>query len=113
MHYKTCLFCNTTIKEYWWRTNLGLAVNVLGEIIRLLTIVTAGQQLVMSRIYRFVQHLDYYDFFIWSISIQIMLYIFSERIPYDQELIGISWGVNSMYIRRKSGFTDRQPLPPM
>ncbi|KAK4373455.1 hypothetical protein RND71_008839 [Anisodus tanguticus] len=100
------------LKEYWWISNLGLALVVLGEIIRKLAIVTAGRafthlikvyheedhQLVTDGIYRFVRHPGYCGFFIWSIGTQIMLCnaistvgfavvvwkFFSGRIPYEE-----------------------------
>ncbi|XP_059291098.1 protein-S-isoprenylcysteine O-methyltransferase A-like isoform X1 [Lycium ferocissimum] len=100
------------LKEYWWISNLGLALVVLGEIIRKLAIVTAGRafthlikvyheedhQLVTDGIYRFVRHPGYCGFFIWSVGTQIMLCnpistvgfavvvwkFFSSRIPYEE-----------------------------
>ncbi|CAN4080895.1 unnamed protein product [Withania somnifera] len=100
------------LKEFWWISNLGLTMVVLGEIIRKLAIVTAGRafthlikvyheddhQLVTNGIYRFVRHPGYCGFFIWSIGTQIMLCnpistigftvvvwkFFSRRIPYEE-----------------------------
>ncbi|KAK3033692.1 hypothetical protein RJ639_033916 [Escallonia herrerae] len=100
------------LKEYWYISNLGLAMVVIGEIIRKLAIITAGQafthlikisheehhKLVTHGVYRFVRHPGYCGFFIWSIGTQIMLcnpistvvfafvvwQFFSQRIPYEE-----------------------------
>lgn len=100
------------LKEYWWISNLGLTLVVIGEFIRKLAIITAGQafthlikvhhdehhELVTRGIYRFIRHPGYCGFFIWSIGTQIMLvnpisivgfavtlwYFFSRRIPYEE-----------------------------
>nr|GMD29456.1 protein-S-isoprenylcysteine O-methyltransferase A-like isoform X2 [Ipomoea batatas] len=100
------------IKEHWWISNLGLAMVVIGEIIRKLAIVTAGQsfthlikiyheehhRLVTHGIYRYVRHPSYCGFLIWSVGTQIMLCnpistiafaivvwrFFYVRIPYEE-----------------------------
>lgn len=100
------------LKEHWWASNFGLAMVVIGEIIRKLAIITAGRafthlikiyheehhSLVTHGIYRFVRHPGYSGFLIWSIGTQIMLCnpisavafavvvwrFFSQRIPYEE-----------------------------
>lgn len=100
------------LKEYWWVSNLGLALVLIGELIRKMAIITAGQsfthlikiyheehhKLITHGIYRFVRHPGYAGFFIWSVSTQIMLCnpistigfavvvwrFFAERIPYEE-----------------------------
>ncbi|KAI8002581.1 Protein-S-isoprenylcysteine O-methyltransferase B [Camellia lanceoleosa] len=100
------------LKEYWWISNLGLVMVVIGEIIRKVAIVTAGQafthrikiyheehhKLVTSGVYRFARHPGYCGFFIWSVGTQIMVCnplstiaftivvwsFFAERIPYEE-----------------------------
>ncbi|KAL6970798.1 protein-S-isoprenylcysteine O-methyltransferase [Sarracenia purpurea var. burkii] len=99
-------------KEYWWISNLGLLMIVIGEIIRKAAIITAGQsfthliriyheehhKMVTHGVYRFVRHPSYSGFFIWSIGTQIMLCnpistiafavvvwnFFARRIPYEE-----------------------------
>ena len=100
------------LKEHWWISNVGLATVIIGEFIRKLAIITAGQafthliktyheehhKLVTHGVYRLVRHPGYCGFFIWSIGTQIMLCnpistvafalvvwrFFSERIPYEE-----------------------------
>lgn len=100
------------LKEYWWISNLGLAMVVIGETIRKMAIVTAGRafshlikvhheehhRLVTHGIYGFVRHPGYCGFFIWSVGTQIMLLnpiciiafavvvwkFFAGRIPYEE-----------------------------
>ncbi|KAH9604658.1 hypothetical protein KSS87_007085 [Heliosperma pusillum] len=104
-------FC-PELKEYWWISNLGLALIVIGEIIRKMAIVTAGRsfthlikvqreehhKLITHSIYAFVRHPSYLGFWVWSIGTQIMLLnpisttafavvvwrFFSGRIPYEE-----------------------------
>ncbi|XP_031473705.1 probable protein-S-isoprenylcysteine O-methyltransferase isoform X1 [Nymphaea colorata] len=100
------------LKEQWWVSNLGLALVVIGELIRKVAVITAGNafthniriyyqenhQLVTDGIYRFVRHPGYCGFFIWAIGTQIMLCnpicivgftfvtwcFFSRRIRYEE-----------------------------
>lgn len=100
------------IKEYWWISNFGLAMVVVGEVIRKLGIITAGQafthiirvrqeehhKLITHGIYRFIRHPGYCGFLIWSVGTQIMLCnpisiiafttvvwrFFANRIPYEE-----------------------------
>ncbi|XP_011012308.1 PREDICTED: protein-S-isoprenylcysteine O-methyltransferase B-like isoform X1 [Populus euphratica] len=100
------------LKEYWWISNLGLVMVIIGEITRKLAIVTAGQafthlikvhheeqhNLITHGVYRFVRHPSYTGFLIWSVGTQIMLCnpisiigfaivvwrFFSQRIPYEE-----------------------------
>uniref|UniRef100_A0A5B7B0Q5 Protein-S-isoprenylcysteine O-methyltransferase n=1 Tax=Davidia involucrata TaxID=16924 RepID=A0A5B7B0Q5_DAVIN len=100
------------LKEHWWISNFGLAMVVIGEIIRKTAILTAGQafthlikiyheehhKLVTHGVYRFVRHPGYCGFFIWSVGTQIMLcnpistiafaivvwQFFSKRIPSEE-----------------------------
>ncbi|KAK2984291.1 hypothetical protein RJ640_003850 [Escallonia rubra] len=108
------------LKEYWYISNLGLAMVAIGEIIRKLAILTAGQafthlikisheehhKLVTHGVYRFVRHPGYCGFFIWSIGTQIMLcnpistvvfafvvwQFFSQRIPYEEYFLSQFFG---------------------
>lgn len=100
------------LKEYWWISNLGLAMVIIGEIIRKVAIITAGRafthlikihhdehhMLVTHGIYGFVRHPGYCGFFIWSVGSQVMLLnpictfafavvvwkFFAGRIPYEE-----------------------------
>ncbi|KAJ6366004.1 hypothetical protein OIU77_002554 [Salix suchowensis] len=100
------------LKEYWWISNLGLVMVIIGEITRKLAIVTAGQafthlikvnhedqhNLITHGVYRFVRHPSYTGFLIWSVGTQIMLCnpistigfaivvwrFFAQRIPYEE-----------------------------
>ncbi|KAH7536643.1 hypothetical protein FEM48_Zijuj03G0006300 [Ziziphus jujuba var. spinosa] len=100
------------LKEHWWVSNMGLALVVIGEIIRKLAIITAGRsfthlirtshvehhKLVTHGIYKFVRHPGYCGFLIWAVGTQIMLcnplstiafaYVvwrfFAQRIPYEE-----------------------------
>lgn len=100
------------LKEHWVISDLGLVLVVIGEIIRKLAILTAGQafthlikvyhdehhQLITHGIYSFVRHPGYCGFFIWSVGTQIMLCnpvstvvfaivvwnFFVKRIPYEE-----------------------------
>nr|KYP51104.1 Protein-S-isoprenylcysteine O-methyltransferase B [Cajanus cajan] len=98
--------------EQWVISNLGLALVVIGEIIRKMGILTAGKafthlikiyhedhhQLITHGIYRYIRHPGYCGFLIWSIGTQIMLCnpistfafaavvwrFFAQRIPYEE-----------------------------
>ncbi|XP_002531593.2 protein-S-isoprenylcysteine O-methyltransferase A isoform X2 [Ricinus communis] len=100
------------LKEDWWVSNLGLALVIIGELIRKMAIITAGRafthlikiyheehhKLITSGVYRFVRHPGYCGFFIWSVGTQIMLcnpistiafavvvwLFFADRIPYEE-----------------------------
>ena len=100
------------MKEYWWISNLGLVVVIVGEIMRKAAIITAGysfthlirtnreenHRLITHGIYRFIRHPAYCGFFIWSVGTQIMLcnpistigfaivvwHFFAQRIPYEE-----------------------------
>lgn len=100
------------LKEYWWVSNTGLAMVVIGEVIRKMAIITAGRafthlikvhheehhQLITHGVYRFIRHPGYFGFLIWSVGTQIMLcnpismvafvivvwHFFTERIPYEE-----------------------------
>ncbi|PIA47189.1 hypothetical protein AQUCO_01400105v1 [Aquilegia coerulea] len=75
------------MKEYWWISNIGLCLVLIGEVIRKLAIITAGRafthmirtrhddhhQLITHGIYRYIRHPGYCGFFIWAIGIQIMI----------------------------------------
>ncbi|CAK7337852.1 unnamed protein product [Dovyalis caffra] len=100
------------LKEYWWISNLGLVMVIIGEVIRKLAIITAGRafthlikvyheehhDLITHGVYRFVRHPSYTGFLIWSVGTQIMLCnpistigfaivvwrFFAQRIPYEE-----------------------------
>lgn len=100
------------LKEHWVISNLGLVLVVIGEVIRKMSIITAGQsfthlirvypderhRLITHGIYRFIRHPGYCGFFIWSVGTQIMLCnpistigfavvvwnFFARRIPYEE-----------------------------
>ncbi|GMY37479.1 protein-S-isoprenylcysteine O-methyltransferase A isoform X1 [Fagus crenata] len=108
------------LKEHWWVSNLGLAMVIVGEIIRKTAIITAGQsfthhirisqeehhKLITHGIYRCVRHPGYCGFFIWSVGTQIMLCnpistiafaivvwrFFAQRIPYEEYFLGQFFG---------------------
>ncbi|KAG2574484.1 probable protein-S-isoprenylcysteine O-methyltransferase [Panicum virgatum] len=100
------------VKEYWFVSNIGLLMVLIGEIIRKLAVVTAGRafthviriyhedqhQLITHGVYRFMRHPGYSGFLIWAVGTQVMLcnpvstvaftYVlwrfFSKRIPYEE-----------------------------
>ncbi|KAE9452861.1 hypothetical protein C3L33_15240, partial [Rhododendron williamsianum] len=100
------------LKEHWWISSIGLAMLVMGEVIRKMAIIIAAQafthlikiyhedhhKLVTSGVYSFVRHTGYCGFFIWSIGTQIMLgnpistvafavvvwNLFARQIPYEE-----------------------------
>ncbi|XP_008366968.2 protein-S-isoprenylcysteine O-methyltransferase A-like isoform X1 [Malus domestica] len=100
------------LKEHRWVSNLGLAMVIIGEIIRKMAIITAGKsfthlirthasehhRLITNGVYRVVRHPGYCGFFIWSVGTQIMLCnpvstiafalvvwrFFAQRIPYEE-----------------------------
>ncbi|KAJ8769866.1 hypothetical protein K2173_008948 [Erythroxylum novogranatense] len=99
------------LKEHWWISNTGLAMVLIGEIIRKMAIITAGRaftylikikreehhKLITHGVYQFVRHPGYCGFLIWSVGTQIMLcnpistvafaivvwHFFAERILYE------------------------------
>ncbi|XP_021897013.1 protein-S-isoprenylcysteine O-methyltransferase B-like isoform X2 [Carica papaya] len=100
------------LKEYWWISNFGLLMVIIGEIIRKMAIITAGQsfthlikvhheeshKLITHGVYRFMRHPSYCGFFVWSVGTQVMLCnplstivfalvvwrFFAKRIPYEE-----------------------------
>lgn len=119
------------LKEHWWISNFGLAMLVIGEVMRKMAIITAGRafthlikiyhedhhQLVTSGVYSFVRHPGYCGFFIWSIGSQIMLCnpistvafavvvwnFFAKRIPYEEFFLRQFFGSEyDEYARRVS-----------
>ncbi|XP_057460266.1 LOW QUALITY PROTEIN: protein-S-isoprenylcysteine O-methyltransferase B-like [Actinidia eriantha] len=100
------------LKEYWWVSNMGLVMVVIGEIIRKMAIITAGRafthlikiyheehhDLVTHGVYGYFRHPGYCGFLIWSIGTQVMLCnpvstfafaivvwsFFAKRIPYEE-----------------------------
>ena len=134
-HYLLALMCSLLeyfleiflfpgLKEFWWISNLGFAMVVIGEIIRKLAILTASQafthtirihrdeqhKLVTCGIYRFVRHPGYSGFLIWSVGTQVMLCnpistvafavvvwkFFADRIPYEEHFLRRFFG--SQYV---------------
>ncbi|XP_004515240.1 protein-S-isoprenylcysteine O-methyltransferase A-like [Cicer arietinum] len=109
------------LKEHWVISDSGLFLVVIGEVIRKMAIVTAGQsfthmirvrpderhRLVTHGIYRFIRHPGYCGFFIWSVSTQIMLCnpistigfavvvwkFFASRIPYEEYFLRQFFGI--------------------
>ncbi|XP_044490343.1 protein-S-isoprenylcysteine O-methyltransferase B isoform X2 [Mangifera indica] len=87
MEYFVEIFFFPGLKEYWWISYIGLAMVIIGEIIRKLAIITAGQafthlievhheehhKLVTHGVYSCVRHPGYCGFLIWSVGTQIML----------------------------------------
>ncbi|KAJ1410161.1 Protein-S-isoprenylcysteine O-methyltransferase [Sesbania bispinosa] len=100
------------LKEHWVISDTGLALVVIGEIIRKVAIITAGRsfthlirvyhderhQLITHGIYGFIRHPGYCGFLLWSVGTQIMLCnpistigfavvvwnFFAKRIPYEE-----------------------------
>ncbi|ESW24607.1 hypothetical protein PHAVU_004G144800 [Phaseolus vulgaris] len=100
------------IKEHWVISDLGLALVVIGEIVRKLGIITAGtafthlikiyhddnHKLITNGIYSYIRHPGYCGFLVWSVGTQIMLCnpisliafaavvwrFFAKRIPYEE-----------------------------
>ncbi|GAB2292020.1 protein-S-isoprenylcysteine O-methyltransferase [Dionaea muscipula] len=101
-----------SLKEYWWLSNIGLAMVLAGEIIRKMAILTAGRsfthlikiyyedhhKLITRGIYGFIRHPGYCGFLVWSIGTQVMLlnpicivafavivwHFFARRISYEE-----------------------------
>ena len=110
------------LKEHLWVSNLGLAMVVMGEIVRKLAIVTAGRsfthlikvyhednhKLVTNGVYGFVRHPSYCGFLIWSVGTQIILcnpistigfavvvwQFFAKRIPYEEYFLRQFFGAD-------------------
>ncbi|GAB2267989.1 protein-S-isoprenylcysteine O-methyltransferase [Dionaea muscipula] len=118
-----------SLKEYWWLSSVGLAMIVIGEIIRKMAILTAGRsfthliriyreenhKLVTHGIYGFIRHPSYCGFLIWSVGTQVMLLnpvcvvafavivwrFFAQRIPYEEYLLRQFFGAEyEQYARR-------------
>ncbi|XP_054822975.1 protein-S-isoprenylcysteine O-methyltransferase A-like [Prosopis cineraria] len=117
------------LKEQWIVSNLGLAMVLIGELIRKIAIITAGQafthlirirhdehhQLITHGIYKFIRHPGYCGFLIWSIGIQIMLCnplstiafaivvwnFFAKRIPYEEYYLRQFFGAQYREYARK------------
>ncbi|KAL3654076.1 protein-S-isoprenylcysteine O-methyltransferase [Castilleja foliolosa] len=119
------------MKEHWLISNTGLALVIVGEIIRILAIITAGRSfthlikryhedhhaLITHGIYKFVRHPGYCGFFIWSVGTQVMLCnplatvafalvvwrFFQERIPYEEFFLRQFFGLDyEEYARQTS-----------
>ncbi|CAM8971310.1 unnamed protein product [Rhodiola kirilowii] len=108
------------MKSYWWGSNFGLVMVVIGEIIRKLAIITAGKAfthlikrrqeqhhtLVTHGVYKSVRHPGYSGFLIWSVGTQVMLcnpistavfsgviwQFFATRIPYEEYYLQAFFG---------------------
>ncbi|XP_052117231.1 protein-S-isoprenylcysteine O-methyltransferase B isoform X1 [Arachis duranensis] len=119
------------LKEYWVISNVGLAIVVIGEVIRKLAILTAGHafthlirthrhddhRLVTHGIYGFMRHPGYSGFFIWSVGTQIMLCnpisvvafavvvwrFFAKRIPYEEYFLRRFFGRDYKEYAKKVG----------
>ncbi|WOL18308.1 protein-S-isoprenylcysteine O-methyltransferase A isoform X1 [Canna indica] len=118
-----------SLKEYWWVSDIGLLMMLVGEVIRKAAIITAGQsfthmirkyhddqhKLVTHGIYRFIRHPGYCGFFIWAVGTQVMLCnplcviafivvlwrFFSTRIPYEEFFLRQFFGLQyAEYARR-------------
>ncbi|WCJ36076.1 Protein-S-isoprenylcysteine O-methyltransferase A [Euphorbia peplus] len=129
LEYLVEFFLFPGLKEYWWVSNTGLALVVIGEFIRKLAIITAGQsfthlikvhheehhKLITNGIYRFIRHPGYCGFFIWSVGTQIMMCnplstiafalvvwrFFADRIPYEEYFLRQFFGAQyDEYARR-------------
>ena len=118
------IFLFPGLKEFWWISNLGLAMVVIGEIIRKIAILTASQafthtirihhdeqhKLVTCGIYRFLRHPGYCGCLIWAIGTQVMLCnpistvaiavivwkFFADRIAYEEHFLRQFFG--SQYV---------------
>ncbi|XP_047317990.1 protein-S-isoprenylcysteine O-methyltransferase B-like [Impatiens glandulifera] len=103
------------LKDNWWISYLGLVMVIIGEIIRKLAILTAGQsfthlirvlhdrrhEFVTHGIYSFVRHPGYSGFLVWSVGTQVMMCspvstvafavvvwnFFAKRIPYEERFL--------------------------
>ncbi|KAG9456333.1 hypothetical protein H6P81_000841 [Aristolochia fimbriata] len=117
------------LKEHWWISNTGLAMILIGEIIRKAAIGTArqafthlikiyyedGHELVTEGIYRYMRHPGYSGFFIFATGTQVMLCnplctiafavvtwkFFSRRIPYEEFFLKQFFGVQYIEYARK------------
>ncbi|XP_042485172.1 protein-S-isoprenylcysteine O-methyltransferase B-like [Macadamia integrifolia] len=112
------------LKEYWWVSNTGFVLMVIGEVIRKSGILTAGRafthmirirredhkNLVTHGIYGSIRHPGYCGFFIWATGTQVMLCnpfctvgfilvlwrFFSERINFEEHYLRKFFG--SQYV---------------
>ncbi|MED6157533.1 protein-S-isoprenylcysteine O-methyltransferase [Stylosanthes scabra] len=119
------------LKEYWVISNAGLAMVLIGEVIRKLAILTAGHafthlirtyrlddhHLITHGVYRFMRHPGYSGFLIWSVGTQIMLCnpisvvafvvivwrFFARRIPYEEYFLRQFFGRDYQEYARKVG----------
>ncbi|KAG2707908.1 hypothetical protein I3843_05G152500 [Carya illinoinensis] len=124
------------LKEPWWLSNSGLAIVIIGEVIRKAAIITAGQafthhikvyheehhKLITHGIYRFIRHPGYCGFIIWSVGTQIMLCnpistiafaiivwrFFAQRIPYEEYFLRQFFG--SQYVEYAQGVPSGVPF---
>mmetsp|Transcript_25703 Transcript_25703/g.48762 ORF Transcript_25703/g.48762 Transcript_25703/m.48762 type:complete len:190 (+) Transcript_25703:110-679(+) len=113
-------------------SRLGLAMVVLGELIRKTGYITAGRsfthdikgrksehsgRLVTTGIYRYIRHPGYLGWFIWAISTQVLLVnpicivlftvvswkFFADRIPYEEYLLQDFFGTEYEQYKRRTG----------
>ncbi|KAG4939890.1 hypothetical protein AAZX31_16G195000 [Glycine max] len=119
------------LKEHWVISDLGLALVLIGEIIRKMGILTAGKafthlikiyheeqhQLITHGIYSYIRHPGYCGFLIWSVGTQIMLCnpistiafaavvwrFFAKRIPYEEYFLRQFFGTRYEEYARRVG----------
>lgn len=124
------------MKKHWAISNTGLAMVVIGEILRKLAIITAGRSfthlikrkkeeghvLVTHGVYKYIRHPSYCGFFIWSVGTQIMLCnplctlgfavvvwrFFQQRIQYEEYFLRQIFG--SDYAEYARGTTSGVPF---
>ncbi|KAH6802364.1 Isoprenylcysteine carboxyl methyltransferase family [Perilla frutescens var. frutescens] len=118
------------MKEHWVTSNTGLALVVVGEIMRKLAIITAGRSfthlikryheedhiLVTNGVYKYIRHPSYCGFLIWSVGTQIMLCnplctlgfavvvwrFFQLRIKYEEFFLRQSFGSDYVEYARQT-----------
>lgn len=103
------------LKDHEWISYIGLVMVIVGEIIRKMAILTAGQsfthlirvlhdrrhEFVTHGVYSFIRHPGYSGFLIWSVGTQVMMCspvstvafavvvwnFFAKRIPYEEHFL--------------------------
>ncbi|XP_042031050.1 protein-S-isoprenylcysteine O-methyltransferase B-like isoform X1 [Salvia splendens] len=124
------------MKEHWLISNTGLALVVVGELMRKLAIITAGRSfthsirrsreqdhvLITHGVYKYIRHPSYCGFLIWSVGTQIMLCnpvctlgfaavvwrFFHQRIQYEEHFLRQIFG--SRYVEYARQTTSGIPF---
>ncbi|KAL2930900.1 Protein-S-isoprenylcysteine O-methyltransferase B [Bienertia sinuspersici] len=72
------------MKEYWWLSNLGLSLAVIGEIIRKMAILTAGRS--FTHLIK-IHHEDHHKLITHATFAMVVWRFFARRIPYEENYL--------------------------